>query len=84
MSELQPGDRVVVLDPRVILGRDGNGIIDDLIGNEYILDHRENGVFWVLKDCFGHNGINERLLEKVECSPSSPINDDSLLSCMLV
>ena len=51
MSELQPGDRVVVLDPRVILGRDGNGIIDDLIGNEYILDHRENGIFWVLEDC---------------------------------
>ncbi len=84
MSDLQPGDRVIVLDPRDVFNRDGDGIIDDLIGNEYIIDHCSNGVFWVLKDCPNHYGINEKLLEKVPCSPASPINDDNLLSCMLM
>ena len=81
---LKPGDRVLVLDPREVLGTDTDGGIGDLIGNEYILDRSESHVFWKLKDCSFTYGINEKLLQKVEWSPEkSPIDDKSVLSLLI-
>lgn len=81
---LEPGDRVLVLDPRKVLGTDTDGGIGDLIGNEYILDRMENVVFWKLKDCSFPYAINEKLLQKVEWSPEkSPIDDESVLSLLI-